>query len=57
MGFARIVVRAPSAFFHFFARGDDDDRHLVALLAQLAQKLEAIAVGQADVEQHRVMLA
>ena len=45
---------APEAFREVYRSGEHDDRHGVALLADLRAEVAAVAVWQADVEQDRI---
>ncbi len=57
-GFEQVVIgaglQAVDAVGHRVPRGEDQHRNLQALAAQLLQQLEAVFVGQAEVEHHDV---
>src|SRR5665213_4331129 len=55
----QIVVRASIEAFNacrqLVHRGEDDDRHRVAGLAERPQKAKPVAVGQIEIEQHEIV--
>ena len=50
----RATLERGASHFNGTVGGDEDDREARITLANFAQQFEAIAIGQADVEQHQV---
>ena len=51
------VIERGDARLDGVARGEHEDRHLDACAAQLLQHLDAVAIGQAEIENHEIEIA